>query len=1068
MVKGTHGHHSDVLRIIAFATVIAVVASAELLRAVSASASTIDTHAEIVAGNLGLEAERQTMLRGEDTGPFTAADETEGDRSRVLAPSPLDANFVALGGSVHPSDGALAVGPSHVLEIVNGLPGTNNVGIYDKTGRALTVTTLPNLMGLDSGTLMSDPRAFYDLVSARWYVLSFGINPVEFVARFYLAISLSADPLGGFCEFSKDESVQNGVSGVVAPDFPGMGMDDYAMYVTTTRFRFSDDRAADTQVEMFPRSELGCGQPALRPWVWSLTTTLPDGNALWEVQPANAFGAPGSGYLVGTSWTGGSYAGIWTISHAASPQLVRSSIPIGPYLQQVASPQPGTSFSLDTSDTRVPSSPVFRNGSLWFAFTARSTRSAYGAIRWYELKTPSMAVAQQGEIWNTTSNWSYPAVMVDANGGLVVNASSVGPQDFPNASLLTRAPTDPPGVVNQPQGFTSGSTSYVGDGGRNPARWGDYFGIALDPDGLRVWAQASYSRTSTTWQTSIAATRVTAPALRAASFRVVESDPNPIAGAAVTVTAQALDQSGAPLPAAGLVVNWSASPVGNGSFASPSSTTNASGSATVQFTTSPTAAITYTITATGVTGGVGASAPFTTKPKPAPTSTLYLPNVTKTLGGPNGFQTPFIVQNIGAVNTNLEISFFRFANGSLVTHRVVTALAPGASYADVPNNDADLPGDTQFSVRVDSFGAPIVSVVNQHNGLIEADAYSAASSGATTVYLPNVVRRFFGFHSPIIIQNLGSAVTTAVAVFKPFAGGPSPAISRTIAPGQSQFIEPNVEGSLTDGTQYSVTVTATQPIAVVVNTHNDDAGVAHPYFYSANGITAGAASLYGAYAVKNANGGRTSTIVVQNVGTTPSTPAMTFTPFGGGPAKTFMAPAALSPGTAWAFDPRFSNGVATTDSTKACSSGATNCLPDGEYSFKADAAGGSIAAMVNIIGPDSAMGYTASAAPATTYFLPNVLANYFGWTTPVILQSVTARTATLTWTPFTGGAPVARIVSLIPGQSLRIDPVSSVVLGRQYSVKVVADGQLTAIVMELNGELGGDNAMTYSGFAGTP
>jgi hypothetical protein len=478
--------------------------------------------------------------------------------------------------------------------------------------------------------------------------------------------------------------------------------------------------------------------------------------------------------------------------------------------------------------------------------------------------------------------------------------------------------------------------------------------------------------------------------------------------------------------------------------------------------------VTYTVTATGALGGTGASAPFTTKPKPAPTSTLYLPNVTKTLGGPNGFQTPFIVQNIGTVKTDLEINFYRFANGSLVTHRVVSALAPGASYADVPNNDADLPGDTQFSVRIESFGAPIVSVVNQHNGSIEADAYSAASSGATTVYLPNVVRRFFGFHSPIIIQNLGTAVTTATATFKPFAGGPSPSILRTIAPGQSQFIEPNVEGSLTDGTQYSVTVRATQPIAVVVNTHNDDPGVAHPFFYSANGISVGAASVYGAYAVKNANGGRTSTIVVQNVGTGATAPTLTFTPLGGGPSKTFTGPTALAAGSGWAFDPRFSNGVATTDSTKVCAPGVTNCLPDGEYSFVAQAPGGSIGAMVNIIGPDSAMGYTASPAPAASYFLPNVLAAYFGWTTPVILQSVTARTATLTWTPFTGGAPVSRVINLVPGQSLRLDPATFVSLGRQYAVKVVADGQLAAIVMELNTELGGDNAMTYSGFPGTP
>src|SRR5512140_3406522 len=36
-----------------------------------------------------------------------------------------------------------------------------------------------------------------------------------------------------------------------------------------------------------------------------------------------------------------------------------------------------------------------------------------------------------------------------------------------------------------------------------------------------------------------------------------------------------------------------------------------------------------------------------------PTRTIYLPNITKTLGGPNGWYTPFIVQNTGTTVTRL-------------------------------------------------------------------------------------------------------------------------------------------------------------------------------------------------------------------------------------------------------------------------------------------------------------------------------------------------------------------------------------------------------------------------------
>ena len=452
------------------------------------------------------------------------------------------------------------------------------------------------------------------------------------------------------------------------------------------------------------------------------------------------------------------------------------------------------------------------------------------------------------------------------------------------------------------------------------------------------------------------------------------------------------------------------------------------------------------------------------------TQTLYLPNVTKTLGGPQGFQTPFIVQNTGTASTGLELSFYRFSDGTCVARRNIELLAPGASYADVPNNDQDLPDNTQFSVTVRSFGANVVSVVNQHKGSVEADAYSGAATGATTVYLPNVVRRFYGFHSPAIIQNIGQIPTVVTATYVSFDGtAPTKSFTRSISPGQSQFIEPTSDDpslgapGLVDGKQYAVTLTSAQPISVVLNTHNDDPGVALPVFYSANGISTGAATVYGAYAVKNANGSRVSTIVVENVGAASVTPSLTFTPFGGGATQTFTAPAAISTGASWAFDPRFTNGVASSDQTKLCASASSTCLGNGEYGFVANANGGAIAAVVNVIGPDSAMGYSASPTPANNYFLPNVLASYGGWTTPIYLQSVNASNATLTWTPFTGGVSVSQAVTLTPGQTTRIDPNLSVPQGKQYAVTVTGGGTLSAIVMELNSS-GGDNAMIYGGF----
>src|SRR2546427_1215519 len=448
-----------------------------------------------------------------------------------------------------------------------------------------------------------------------------------------------------------------------------------------------------------------------------------------------------------------------------------------------------------------------------------------------------------------------------------------------------------------------------------------------------------------------------------------------------------------------------------------------------------------------------------------PTSSAYLPSITKSLGGPTGWVTPFIVQNVGTTSTDLQVSFYRFSDGSLVTCRKVTSLGAGTAFADIPNNDTDLPLDTQFSVVVRSYGAQIVAVVNEHAGVgdrAEALSYNGFAAGATTVSLPNIVRRFFGYHTPFIIQTLGTATTVATATFVGRGTEAGATITRTIAAGQSQFIEPNVEGSLVDGGAYAVTVKADQPLAVVVNTHNDDPSVAHPVAYSTDGIAGGASTLYGAYAAKNANDyGRTgtmSTIVVQNLGTFATTPTLEFTPLGGGAKTSFTGPS-TAVGGAWAFDPRYVNGVA---GTTLCGNGASpGCLADGEFTFKASASG-TIAAAVNVIGPDSAMGYTATGSPAPKFFLPNVtrtLGGAGGWTTPVLLLSVNATGATLEWRRFTDGALVTtQNVALAPGSGIRIDPLAlGISDNTQYAVTVTGiGGQIGASVEELGS--GGDAA----------
>jgi hypothetical protein len=470
---------------------------------------------------------------------------------------------------------------------------------------------------------------------------------------------------------------------------------------------------------------------------------------------------------------------------------------------------------------------------------------------------------------------------------------------------------------------------------------------------------------------------------------------------------------------------------------------------------------------------VGAVPPPICDTPGTPTKSIYLPNITRYLGGPTGWYTPFIVQNTGTTLTTLEVSFYKFSDGSLIVCRKIPNLLPGTSFADVPNNDLDLPFDSQFAVVVRSFGSTVVSVVNEHGGSgvrAEAMSYDGASVGGTSVFLPNITRRFFGFDTPFIIQNLGTGATTATARFVSFDGSvPTVTSLRSIDPGRSQFIDPNYEPGLVDGHQYAVTVTSTQPISVVVNTQDDQPASAAPKAYSTNGIIGGAATLYGAYVSKHAAGiDRSATIVVQNMGTTPAAPSITFTPLGGGTPQGFVM-AAIQPGGSGVFDMRYTNG----DTLQPyCSSAVLpGCLPDGEYSFSVAALGASLAAQVNVISPATAMGYAASTTPSARVWMPNTtrtLGGVNGWTTPVIVQSVTATSVTLTWYRFSDGALITTqtLPFTQPGMALRVDPrmVAQLADGTQYSV--VADGgggTIVGIVTEFAS--GGDNAMIYEGFS---
>lgn len=147
-------------------------------------------------------------------------------------------------------------------------------------------------------------------------------------------------------------------------------------------------------------------------------------------------------------------------------------------------------------------------------------------------------------------------------------------------------------------------------------------------------------------QTKDATGTLTIGPASATKYLVTSSDNNPIAGSAVTITAQLADANGNPVATAGKTVTWSKTGAG-GSFQTATSTTNASGVATVSFTTANTVGTTYTITATDNSSFTGTSSNITTK---TGTATNYI--VTASDSNPDAGTAVTVSAQLSDVNGN--------------------------------------------------------------------------------------------------------------------------------------------------------------------------------------------------------------------------------------------------------------------------------------------------------------------------------------------------------------------------------------------------------------------------------
>ncbi len=208
-----------------------------------------------------------------------------------------------------PPDCTMAVGPSHVLVSVN-----SSLAIYNKTGgAALLQRTLTQwFANMVPGFTIFDPKALYDQHAGRWVLLTaaFRNNPNKSV--FLLSVSTTSNPLGPWRNYQFDAMVDGSTATNNWADFPQLGVDNQAFYVTANMFTFGAGGGFQyAKIRVIPKAGPYSGGAA--PFWDFVKMKNADNTMCFTIQPCHTFGAPNVEYLVNSAFPSGNYVTLWRL-----------------------------------------------------------------------------------------------------------------------------------------------------------------------------------------------------------------------------------------------------------------------------------------------------------------------------------------------------------------------------------------------------------------------------------------------------------------------------------------------------------------------------------------------------------------------------------------------------------------------------------------------------------------------------------------------------------------------------------------------------------------------------------
>ena len=426
-------------------------------------------------------------------------------------------------GGCAPPDMALAASSSFVLQGVN-----TSFAVYSTTGAIKAGfpkdfthffhIPAPAPAGCDpAGPFTSDPRALYDPTDGRFWVTVLQIegaflNSCTEKTTYWVGVSKTSDPTGGWNIYAFNMAL--GTTNFA--DYTQIGLDPIAFYFGANMFDVFGSSYMYDEVFAADKAKMEAG---LAVTAHGLKSIKLGGVLIDTLQPVLVEGAKtgGTGLFVdafnfnsggGSCSTSCSGITVWAMANPlTAPSFTVKTAPTKSYSFPPAADQPGAPASVETIDTRITGTPVYRGGIISWAHETAVTHATttVPGIHWGQVM-PTIAAGKitavstvQNAILSFTGDRaaSFGTVMTDATGDLLMVFDSMSSTINPGAYYASRLSTDPLGTLEPPKVLKAGVVPTF------ESRWGDYEATSYDGSMDDIWFATQYSNSLGDWSTQI-------------------------------------------------------------------------------------------------------------------------------------------------------------------------------------------------------------------------------------------------------------------------------------------------------------------------------------------------------------------------------------------------------------------------------------------------------------------------------------------------------------------------------------------------------------------------------------